>query len=90
MFPQLVTSVNFFGNLVRTAVGVGICFGSRPVAFVSVQLMPSSVAGAVSETSLLPLLLLLLVSGLLVSVPSLPHPVKVIATIVSKIIETFL
>jgi hypothetical protein len=52
--------------------------------------MPSSVAGAVSETSLLPLLLLLLVSGLLVSVPSLPHPVKVIATIVSKIIETFL
>ena len=75
-----------FGNLVSTSDGVGISFGSWPLAFVSVQVIPSAEDGADCEASSLIGSALSALSVLLL----LPHPVKDIATIASSITETFL
>ena len=44
MFPQFVTSVNFFGKFVNTFFGVAIFLGVMPVAFVGVHLTVAACA----------------------------------------------
>lgn len=49
MFPQLVTSVNFFGKVVKTFFGVAIFFGACPTALVGVHLTAAACADGTKE-----------------------------------------